>query len=36
VLFREQPFQVRTAGRLGPIRVRVGKCTAEQCIKLAK
>ena len=36
VLSREQPFQVRVAGRLGPIRVGVSKYTAEQCIQLAK
>ena len=36
VLSREQPFQVRIAGRLGPIRVGVSKYTAEQCIQLAK
>ena len=35
VLSREQPFQVRVAGRLGP-SVWVSKYTAEQCIQLAK
>jgi hypothetical protein len=36
VLFREQPLQVRIAGWLVPIRVRVGKYTTKQCIQLAK
>src|SRR4051794_26282990 len=36
ILSREQPFQIRIAGRLSPIRVGVSKYTAEQCIQLAK
>src|ERR1051325_8589071 len=36
MLSREQPFQVRIAGRLGPIGVGVSKYTAEQCIQLTK